>query len=702
MNQPRRIASGWVLLVVIGTIAFSAPMFLHPEGIASGDAFRDNDWLNCRSFDLLATRALREDGQFPLRSHLVGGGFPTIIHPSDSSWAPTLPAVLLLGDVLGVKVNLTLLLVVGALGVYGLARRWARLARFPAAFAALLFAFSGWMPSMMLVGFYHQAFYLPIPAVLWLLLTSPGRPHRLLLAGFLLFVVLQQGGHALPASLHFLGFALWFRCAAGRAAPLGRARAAGWTVAVLAVPALITAPLAFAAVGFPSWIVIAGPMAALASLAWRPMWAQARSFAPWGGRLLIAVGIAAILGAPRVLGLAQLASEGEYDGGLELMGLYSGGESPKSFWIERFYEGPRALLEGVLGRVPAVADYETDAHGRPGSNLDPEYGFLGLTVPGFALAIVGGGIALWRRRAGGLVVSGTLYTAVCLGWFLPPDLHFLYARGLPWLDRMSQPVKYFNFFVLLAAVMLAGMGVQALLRRLPRGRVRGIGALAAGLVLAAPLAQNGPILAERFAEARPAPRPVHDFHQVAMIEDAAWIHHPDRDEKRRAAHTTLRDLRRPEAAQEYHNIRRGVGTVDWYGTVIAAEAAAPREFITPDGESLRNPHYHGEAWVDSGQAEIRSVHIRPNTVDLDVHVTRPAKIVINQNSLPGFRTNSGRVSAHRGLLAVNLEPGHHRARLTYAPRPVLASLCVSAVAFLVWLTGLTVSILRIRGRRSPV
>ena len=78
-----------VLVLAAMTVLFVLPALAVPGGIASGDPFRDNDWLNCRVFDRIARQSLLEDGQFPLRTHLLGGGFPIVAHPSDGSWAPT-------------------------------------------------------------------------------------------------------------------------------------------------------------------------------------------------------------------------------------------------------------------------------------------------------------------------------------------------------------------------------------------------------------------------------------------------------------------------------------------------------------------------------------------------------------------------------------------------------------------------------------
>ena len=40
-----------VLILVLCTLAFGAPMFFNPDGIQSSDAFRNLDWLSLRIFD---------------------------------------------------------------------------------------------------------------------------------------------------------------------------------------------------------------------------------------------------------------------------------------------------------------------------------------------------------------------------------------------------------------------------------------------------------------------------------------------------------------------------------------------------------------------------------------------------------------------------------------------------------------------------
>ena len=98
-----RRATGWrAPAMLLGLLVlFCAPMLSTPDGFLSGDSYRDNDWLTDRFFDLAARKTLLEEGAFPLRSHLIGGGYPTLGQPFDGSWAPTLLAILLFGPVLG-------------------------------------------------------------------------------------------------------------------------------------------------------------------------------------------------------------------------------------------------------------------------------------------------------------------------------------------------------------------------------------------------------------------------------------------------------------------------------------------------------------------------------------------------------------------------------------------------------------------------
>jgi len=697
----RRIKKAGTGLLLLGATAlFLLPMFDVPLGNASGDDFRDNDWLNCRAFDVMARQAILEHGQFPLRSHLVGGGFPTIAHPSDSSWAPTLPAVLLLGDVLGGKVNLLLLFLAGALGVYGLARRWLELSLPAALFAALLFAFSGWAPSMLLVGFYHQAFFLLCPAALYFLVRGAGRPDRLLWAGLLLFFILQQGGHAVSTVCYFLGVTLWLQSVE----PPGedRSRLGRWAPPLLLLLACLSAlAVSKAALGSALWAL---PLAA-AGVLLAPRFSPGLGrfcgrLKPWAARLGLVLLACLALGAGRVTGLAATRGDAIYplssQGFGTLIGAPTGGK--KEGWTERFYESPVDLARGIVQRVPGRSEYG-EKFGRQGENLDYEYAFLGLTWPALLplLALALGGLV---RRTPLLLWGAGLFALICLGWNAGLNAHFLLAWGVPWAGELNQPIKYFNFFLLLFLVLLSGAGVERLTRLRPAGWQRNLITCVALALLVFPFLQNRPVLGELFRLEQPTPAAEAAFHQVAMVGDAGWVKLGEAEIRRRGRAERLREYVRPRAATEYFNVGRGVGTVDWYGSMTLPEHAVPRHYLTPAGQRLDNPRYRGEAWVERGQGSLRSLVNRPNSVELQVSLSGPGQVVVNQNHLDGFSASAGELGSHHGLLAVTLpRGGEHMVRLTYRPPLLLAGLAVSGVSLLLWIAA-QVWLFR-RRRRGP-
>lgn len=82
-------------------------------------------------------------------------------------------------------------------------------------------------------------------------------------------------------------------------------------------------------------------------------------------------------------------------------------------------------------------------------------------------------------------------------------------------------------------------------------------------------------------------------------------------------------------------------------------------------------------------------HWTPNTIDLDVSVSRPTELLINQNFHTGWRSNVGQVRNHDGLLAVSLPAGIERVRLAFRPRSAMAGAVSSVIAclFACWLIG---------------
>ena len=112
------------------------------------------------------------------------------------------------------------------------------------------------------------------------------------------------------------------------------------------------------------------------------------------------------------------------------------------------------------------------------------------------------------------------------------------------------------------------------------------------------------------------------------------------------------------------------------------------------------PELQCEAWVE-GEGEVVEVDIGHNDVALSVRLPAPARVVVNQNHLPGFRATAGTVADHDGLLAVDLPAGEHSLELRYRPTRLIAGLAASGLAMLAWIVAVAVLVRRSRGPIRP-
>jgi len=701
----------WILVAAIA--AFAAWAFVHPMGIASDDAYRDNDWFTDRTFDVAARDALLHHHQLPLRSHQLGGGYPTIGHPFDGSWAPTLLPTLLLGDVLGVKVVLLLLLLVGSWGMWGLARGWLGVGPPAAALAALAFAYSGWLPSMWLVGFYPQVLYLLTPALLRLFwIESEEHPRRsILLAGFLLFLLLQQAGNAALAVAWFVGIATWLKVAAEKHPAL--VIPAVLAVVGICAPLAIRAELALLAeseAGAPAHVgaiamAIGWGGAALLLGAIPSMREAVAAMRPWLLRGLALGVVALLLGVGKLIAVDDLLDRGEYvhelswgyemwfprlphgepDGRVVRLPRFTAEDPRPPFRDPDFFNGVGELARGLLGRVPAEGEYTpypppTGAGAmldRPLGIAEGEYAWVGLSLPIALLALVGLGVG--RRRA----VLGTSFVVVagiCLGPNGPPDLHFLMIKGLPRFGEIVQPIKYFGFFLVPLGALLAAGAVD----RFATPERERFAWMALPLLLVWPFVQNGTTLLERFehpVEATPEP-----FSQVVHVGHPDWVSEEPVEIERWGREWAIRELARPAGFREYEAIKRGIGIVDWYGTVELPERAIPAAYVTPAGELLANPRYPGaEVWIHGGDGTISAIAIGPTRMSATVTTTGDARVVFNQSWMAEMVASGGELREDGGLVAVDLAgAGSHDVSVVWRPTKILAGLGFSFVMFGLW------------------
>lgn len=203
MNERLRTWGGPLLLVAL--VLFQVGPLLSPGyfggAILGTDSYRSHDWLEVAKLDHYARQSFLDWKQFPLWNPLMAGGLPQFSHPSDGSTSPLILSSLALGEVRGMKLNIVLVALLGALGVFSLLRHSLKLSSSAAFLGAACYAGAGWLPSRVAVGFYESCLMAAWPAVLALWLAPgpmPARRKRWVAAALLLWTLAIQLQLAVP------------------------------------------------------------------------------------------------------------------------------------------------------------------------------------------------------------------------------------------------------------------------------------------------------------------------------------------------------------------------------------------------------------------------------------------------------------------------------------------------------------------------
>lgn len=118
MNKAAKAKDAWVIFLLISILAlFYSPVF---KNINNG--FSSDDWYEKYCFLASARNTILHYHQFPFRSPLIDGGYPTVGHPYDDSLNPLFIFPLVLGENVGIRVMVFLLFMLGALGMFYLTR----------------------------------------------------------------------------------------------------------------------------------------------------------------------------------------------------------------------------------------------------------------------------------------------------------------------------------------------------------------------------------------------------------------------------------------------------------------------------------------------------------------------------------------------------------------------------------------------------
>jgi hypothetical protein len=290
---------------------------------------------------------------------------------------------------------------------------------------------------------------------------------------------------------------------------------------------------------------------------------------------------------------------------------------------------PRALLSALVGAL-AIKDGNTELQGSF---------FVGAVF----LALVALG-SHHRSAAGGLIL------AMLCGWLASGYATRISAFGLLREVPTFAAIRYPERFLWLAILFACGPVVGALARVPYIGETRRWRIATSAVLVGAVLFTIG-------------------------AEIAAF--------QRVATHRTLGEVTTDRIA-DFHQSRgnrwlavhlesQNIGSLGCYETHRLAESTLLRgdlkqeEYLAPDAK-------------DAGT--VKRVSWSPNKIVVHAEVSRPARLLVNQNWAPGWHASVGKVVSNEGLLAVDLPAGTNDVALTFLPWSTLGGAATTLTALL--------------------
>jgi hypothetical protein len=308
--------------------------------------------------------------------------------------------------------------------------------------------------------------------------------------------------------------------------------------------------------------------------------------------------------------------------------------------LETLVASPRALAgRPGMGAWQALGVLLDPVRVSDGELSRPEAMYT-LGAGAVALALVG----LVRRRVWPLVPLGVVAFVAALGYAAGPWGPFALLKALPVFSALRYPERYLIVIALVAAVAAAN-GLRFLEVAARRRRWAVVALAGAAGVLGA----NTAFL-------------VSDFHAVAA---ARMLEEPP-----------------PELARPFQQARGNRWRAAFYAPMSRGSLSCWDAYPIPMSPLLRGDLPADEYLLDAGAGSVSRADWSPNAIELDVSLTRPGTLLINQNFHPGWRSDAGLVRSHEGLLAVDLPAGSRRVALRFRPRSALAGAVTTLAALL--------------------
>jgi hypothetical protein len=180
-----------IFLIILVVTLSCAPLFKNIHNINL-----NWDWLQMLSYYRFARQSILEDHQFPLRTHYFGGGYPLLANPQDGSLNPFFIPVFIFGEVIGLKISVFLFHIIGALGMYYLARFVLKYNYLGALFSSLVFCLAGHAHRLLIRGqdYIPTSFYFFIPIAVALFIKTKEHKRFIIFSILIFTIIITQAG----------------------------------------------------------------------------------------------------------------------------------------------------------------------------------------------------------------------------------------------------------------------------------------------------------------------------------------------------------------------------------------------------------------------------------------------------------------------------------------------------------------------------
>ena len=135
----------------------------------------------------------------------------------------------------------------------------------------------------------------------------------------------------------------------------------------------------------------------------------------------------------------------------------------------------------------------------------------------------------------------------------------------------------------------------------------------------------------------------------------------------------------------YYNLKRGVGTINWYGSILLDENTEPKYFVSREGVERDNPQYKGETYFlnENNQAQIDFFSTNKLIISTNISLL-PDSLIVNQNYNKYWRANCGIVVDNGGLLAIELTEDCGPVELRFIPYSFIIGFIITLAANVVF------------------